>query len=218
MVSLVLVDDHVMLLETLASALRRRGHIVLATASSHAEGVRLAAELRPDVCLLDRDAEGEDVFALVRTIRQRSSRTRVLLLSDSARDRDVTAARAAGAAGLVLRSASVEAVSIAVTTADQAKGVWPETAAARATSVRLPAQLTPREAQVLELLASGAPTVAIAAALGITVNTARTHVQRVLTKLGVSNRFQAAHLILGADQQGPDAVVRRRRVAGGDAG
>ena len=205
---LVLCDDHRMFAEPLATVFERRGHQVLVT-TSPPEAVRAVGEFRPDVCMIDlRFPDGDGIEAAL-DLRSRHPWCPVVVLSASADDRDVAAARAAGVAGFLRKDQPVDAVLDAldrvvagaeVTVPRTRRGSGSED---QARVRRLLAQLTGRERQVLRGLLRADDTWAIARTLNVAPSTARTHLQNVLVKLGVHNRLQAVALVvdMGMDSE-----------------
>ncbi|GAA4688235.1 LuxR C-terminal-related transcriptional regulator [Streptomyces chumphonensis] len=207
-VRVVVVDDHRLQAEALASALRLRGHRVLAAFTPGQDAVEFVVRRRPEVCLWGTAVpEGPGVLAPVARIRARLERTAVLVLGPVPSPRGVAAAFAAGACGYVPsdgRVAGVERALARVRAGEAA--VTPELLRLAFAELldpaprpgdeaeRLRALLTPREVEVLTRVAEGEDTRAIAARLGIAPSTARTHVQRVLAKLEVGSRLEAAAL------------------------
>lgn len=204
---IVLCDDHAMWLEALATALATRGHSVVATAMSPAEAVDAVADTDPDVCALDVNFPEGNGLDAAEMIRRSSPRTRVLMLTGASQPALVSAALRAGASGLTRKDQSVDAIMHAVervaagATVFETQGKWPEprrpwgpgSEAARAVE-----GLTTRERDVLRCLVDGRTTGEIARELGVTKNTARTHVQNILIKLGAHSRLQAASQIVHA--------------------
>lgn len=199
MSDLLLCDDHAVFADALGSALGQRGFTVLATADTLAGAKERAARHRPDVCLLDRffaDGDGLDAVPEI------AASTRVLVLTA---DGDVDGRHRAlrtGARGHVTKMCGLSALCAAVEAVARDEVVV-ETAAARPEAAtgdsdahRLAAYLTDRERQCLGLLVEGHRTTSMADGLGVSPTTVRTHVQSVLTKLGVHSRLEAASLAL----------------------
>ncbi|MEV4614386.1 LuxR C-terminal-related transcriptional regulator [Kitasatospora sp. NPDC049258] len=213
-VRLVVADDHRLLAEALATALHQRGHRVLAVGAPAAAVGELVAGCRPEVCLLGVAAGGaaarpggpvRDPFEPLRRLRRDRPEICVVVLGPVGEPARVAAAFAAGAAGYVRGDERIEVVerSIARVRAGEAavavevlrsafeQLLWPA-AEPDDEALRLLRQLTRREVQVLARIAEGQDTTAIAAGMGIASSTARTHVQRVLMKLGARTRLEAA--------------------------
>ncbi|MEV7177337.1 LuxR C-terminal-related transcriptional regulator [Kitasatospora sp. NPDC093679] len=206
-VRLVIVDDHRLLAEALAAALRLRGHRVLAVGAPATAVVGLVAGRRPEVCLLGiaEPAEDADPFGPLRQLRAERPELAVVVLGPVGDPGRVAAAFAAGAAGYVRSDERIEVVERAVArvrageaavAVDVLRGAFEALLRPAAEpdddAVRLLRLLTRREAQVLARIAEGEDTAAIAAGMGIASSTARTHVQRVLVKLGARSRLEAA--------------------------
>ncbi|GJF32826.1 helix-turn-helix transcriptional regulator [Kitasatospora sp. NE20-6] len=205
-VRLVIVDDHRLLAEALATALQLRGHRVLAVGAPATAVGALVGARRPEVCLLGISAGGGDaVFGELRRLRAERPEVAVVVLGPVGQPGRVAAAFAAGAAGYVRSDERIEVVERAVArvrAGEAAVAVEVLQGAFEALlrplpepdgdAVRLLRLLTRREVQVLGRIAEGEDTAAIAAGLGIASSTARTHVQRVLVKLGARSRLEAA--------------------------
>lgn len=205
-VRLVVVDDHRLLAEALAAALQVRGHRVLAVGSPVGAAGDLVAQRRPEVCLLGvaRPA-GPGAFAVLRRLRQERPEVAVVVLGPVDDLRGVANAFAAGAAGYVRSDERIEVVDRAIGRARAGEAAV-AVEVLQATferllhpvrepddeALRLLAALTRRELQVLARISDGEDTQAIAVGMGIAPSTARTHVQRVLVKLGARTRLEAA--------------------------
>ncbi|WP_309050296.1 LuxR C-terminal-related transcriptional regulator [Streptomyces sp.] len=207
-VRLVVVDEHRLLAEALASALKLRGHRVLAAAAPVAGAVDLVIGRAPEVCLLGTAAPAAPgAFEPVVRIRRERPQVAVVVLGPVPSPRGIAAAFAAGAAGYVRHDERIEGVERALLKARAGEaavaplllqGAFAELLhpAARPDDEgqRLLRLLTRREVEVLVRVAEGEDTRLIAAGMGIAPSTARTHVQRVLMKLGVGSRLEAAAL------------------------
>lgn len=205
-VRLVIVDDHRLLAEALASALQLRGHRVLAVGAPAAAVSGLVAGRRPEVCLVGLAAgSGNEGFEAVRRLRAERPEVAVIVLGPVGPSVRVAAALAAGASGYVRSDERIEVVERAIVrvrageaavAVEVLQGAFEAllrpVAAPDDDAVRLLRLLTRREVQVLARIAEGEDTAAIAAGLGIASSTARTHVQRVLVKLGARSRLEAA--------------------------
>lgn len=212
---IVLCDDHVLLVEALASLLRSAGHTVL-TAEAPDVGTQLVAVHRPDVCVLDVGfPDGSGLEALGR-IRECSPDTRVLMLS-AADDADTIASAVdLGASGYVGKDVGVTDIIRAVERVHDGETVLgPKVARtlARRTEVDpddihwLVAFLTKREREVLRRIVMGQSTVEMARVMGISRSTARTHVQNVLQKLGVHSRLQAVAAVSRVNDADPSWIT-----------
>jgi DNA-binding NarL/FixJ family response regulator len=204
-IRVLVVDDHDLFRTGLCVLLGAQPDIdVVAQASGGRMGVRLAHELRPDVVLMDLrmpDLEGPEA---THAILERNPEMRVLVLTASSDEGDVTSAVDAGACGFITKDTPVEGVSVAVRAA-AGGAAWLSPRAAELVLSRVkrgraqpepaedPAEsLTGRELEVLRLLARGLENTEIAQALTISPRTVKNHVSSILTKLGLPNRVQAA--------------------------
>lgn len=187
----VLCDDHPIVLLSQAMMLESHGHDVAATALLPDQLPELVDRLGPDVCITDLLFGDEDRGeATLDAIREVSSKTDVIVISGAASPEQRRAATAAGAAGVISKGASNDAVMALI---EGRTGHADLTAEAGASG---PAGyddhfLTPREREVLQCLADGESTERIAVRLGMRHATARSHVQMVLLKLGVHTRTAA---------------------------
>ncbi|MFE0652893.1 LuxR C-terminal-related transcriptional regulator [Streptomyces sp. NPDC059534] len=207
-VRLVVVDDHRLLAEALASALKLRGHRVLAAGAPVAGAAELVVSRAPEVCLLGTAAPAAPgAFDVVVRIKRERPQVAVVVLGPVPSPRGIAAAFAAGAAGYVRHDERIEGVERALVKARAGEtavapgllqGAFAEllhpSAQPDDEAQRLLRMLTQREVEVLVRVAEGEDTRLIAAGMGIASSTARTHVQRVLMKLGVGSRLEAAAL------------------------
>jgi DNA-binding NarL/FixJ family response regulator len=204
-IRVLVVDDHDLFRAGLASLLDARPDIeVVAQASGGQMGVRLAAELHPDVVLMDVQMPDIDGSQATRLILGRQPSARVVALTVVASDDEVAAVLAAGACGFLAKDTPIDGVVLAVRAAAQG-AAWLSPRAAevvlgrvrRDTVAQEPERsllddLSPREIDVLRLIARGLENAEIAEALGISPLTAKNHVSRILAKLGQPSRVQAA--------------------------
>jgi DNA-binding NarL/FixJ family response regulator len=205
-VRLVVADDHRLLAEALATALQLRGHRVLAVGTPVGAAAELVLHRRPEVCLLGvAHPEDPAAFDVVRRIRRERPEVPVVVMGAVGAPGGVAAAFGAGAAGYVRQDERIEVVERALTRVRSGEAaVAPELlqAAFRQLlrpagepddeAVRLLRLLTRREVQVLTRIVEGEDTREIAEGMAIAPSTARTHVQRVLMKLGARTRLEAA--------------------------
>jgi DNA-binding NarL/FixJ family response regulator len=155
--------------------------------------------LRPDVVLMDLQMKPIDGIETTREVRRRFDDVEVVVLTSFGEDERVHAALEAGASGFLLKDADADEVAVAVRAAHRGE-VQLDPAIARRLAASLRGggrdeaadKLTARELEVLRLLGAGETNKGIAAALGITERTARTHVSSILSKLGLTSRTQAA--------------------------
>ena len=204
-IRVVVVDDQALMRSAFRTILGAGGIEVVGEAATGDEGVEAAARLRPDVVLMDVRMPGRDgldaTAAIAATAAATGTGTRVLVLTTFDHDEYLDGALRAGAAGFLLKNASPEDLVAAVRAVASGEGVLDPSVVGRVMArfaARAPVvganpiqQLTEREKDVLGLLCRGRTNAEIAADLGVGEATAKTHVSRVLTKLGVRDRVQA---------------------------
>jgi DNA-binding NarL/FixJ family response regulator len=201
-IRVLLVDDHTMLRHGLRETLQGRGFEIVGEASNGRSGAQLALELKPDVTVMDLDMPQMDGIEATRAIVAADSAARVLMLTISPDEDDVLDALVAGACGYLLKTAQPDEVVRAIAAAHVGDSTISPRVAARLVerlrdgAVR-PAPpptttLTPRELEILRLIAEGRENGEIAEMLVISPSTAKNHVAHVLDKLGMENRVQAA--------------------------
>ena len=203
-IRVLLVDDHDVFRHGLAQLLGDEGLDVVAEASGGEAGVRLAAELRPDVVLMDLSMPGMSGVEATRVIAAGDDGSRVVVLSLSNDDATMLEALLAGAAGYLLKEATLEQIVAAVQAAAAGDAVIPPRVAPellrrlRAAETARPSdadgviELSKREHEVLRLIVEGRDNAAIAAELFISPNTVKSHVASIFAKLGVESRLQAS--------------------------
>ena len=191
-----LVDDHAVLRGGLAQLLAGEPDIeVVGTASDGSEALELVRRTHPDVVLMDLQMPGMDGVTATRQIVAEGGTDVLILTSFSDADR-IVAALDAGAVGYLLKDAEPEDVIEGVRAVSRGESpIHPRAArqllGARATS---PSEidLTPREVEVLTLVRHGLANKQIARRLGISERTVKAHLTSVFSRIGVSDRTQAA--------------------------
>jgi len=198
---IVICDDHVLLTEAMVIAFADHGHEVVATGTSPLRAVELSREHRPDVCLLDVNfPDGSSIDVIAPTC---ATGTRVVMMSAWTEHDTVVRSLDAGAAGYVSKRQPMAEIVAALERAHAGEvGVPPSLV--RATG-RTEADsgdplwqlrfLTDREWEIMRCIMDGLTTAEMAHQLGVRRSTARTHVQNLLTKLGVHSRLRAAALM-----------------------
>lgn len=197
--SILIVDDHTVFADALTTLLRQEGLDVLGHAATGSQAVDLAVRLRPRVVLLDVRLPDMDGIEVGRRILASSAAAAVIALS-SADDVDTTRqAIDAGFSGYLLKQVPLRRLLAAIEAVEEGRTVLSSAAPHRAESPPtgevdgslLARQLSPREREVLELLAGGSSGLQIAREMGISANTVRTHIQNLLGKLQVHSRLEA---------------------------
>ena len=204
-VRIVVADDHQVVRAGFAGLLATQPDFaVVGTAGDGAEAVRICRELQPDVVLMDVRMPGMDGIEATRQLAgPDSGGPRVLILTTFDLDEYVYDALCAGASGFLLKDVTAERLFDAVRVVAAGEALLAPTVTRRLIGefARLRphtappgdrlAALTPRETQVLRLVAEGLSNPEIAARLVVTEETVKTHVSRVLAKLGLRDRTQA---------------------------
>lgn len=217
-IGVVVVDDHEVVRRGLLGFLDSEPDIeVLGAAAGGAEALDLLASMesegrRPDVIVMDLQMAPIDGIESTRRIRALYHDIEVVALSSFGEQERVNAALQAGASGYVLKDSDADDVAAAVRAAHRGELQIDPVVARRLMSplregrgIDRTSELTSRELDVLRLVAAGEPNKQIAAELAISERTARTHVSRILRKLRLSSRTQAA---LWAVRQGLVDVER----------
>jgi DNA-binding NarL/FixJ family response regulator len=220
-IRIVVADDHEVVRTGFADLLRTQPDFtVVGIASDGAEAVRICRELRPDVVLMDVRMPGMDgIEATRQLVGSQPSGPRILILTTFDLDEYVYDALRAGASGFLLKDVTAERLFEAVRVIAAGNALLAPTITRRLISdfaqLRPPpdaaftaalSELTPRETQVLRLVADGLSNPEIAARLFVTEETVKTHVSHVLSKLGLRDRTQA---VVAAYESG--LVVPRSR-------
>jgi DNA-binding NarL/FixJ family response regulator len=202
----MVVDDQALVREGLMTLLGATPDIVpVAAAADGAEAVRLAARHRPDVVLMDLRMPELDGVEATRRIREAQPDTEVVVLTTHADEASILDALQAGARGYLTKDAGIAEISRAIHAAADhlalldpvvhSRLVEAASAAARPApaAANLPDELTPREAEVLGLVANGLSNREIASRLVVSEATVKTHINHVFAKIGARDRAQAVH-------------------------
>ncbi len=194
---MLIADDHPLFREGVARSIRERPDLELVAAAEDGRGALAAIrEHRPDVAVLDVRMPGLDGLEVLRAVRRDELPTRVLMLSAFAEAELVYRAIELGASGYLSKDAGPDAVLDGI--AGVARGdtvLAPEMQAAVFGEIRSRAgadqKLSPRESEILALVAEGLAVPDIATRLHLGQGTVKTHLQRIYEKLGVSDRAAA---------------------------
>jgi NarL family two-component system response regulator LiaR len=200
-IRVMIVDDHDMLRAGVGTSLEDCDDLqVVGEAADGEEAIALCDELQPDVILMDLIMRGVDGVSAIRTIRERHPSVKIVALTSFDETHLVNAAITAGAIGYLLKNVTAGELATAVRSAFAGQPVLAREAVEvlkiKTQSQTEDFQLTPRELEVVELLALGFTNKQIADDLTMSYSTAKNHVDRVLGKLGAANRTEAAAIAI----------------------
>jgi DNA-binding NarL/FixJ family response regulator len=206
-IRVLVADDQALVREGLMTLLAATSGIEpVADAADGVEAVRLAARHRPDVILMDLRMPNIDGVQATREIRAAQPDTEIVVLTTHADEASILDALRAGARGYLTKDAGIQEIARAVhaaaahqslldpvVSAKLLEAVGTAVPAAAPAPRPLPDELTPREAEVLSLIARGLSNREIAAHLVVSEATVKTHVNHVFAKIGARDRAQAVH-------------------------
>lgn len=219
----LVIDDHTLFREGLQGLLGRRGIQVVGSVGDGDEGMRLARELEPDVVLLDMRLPGIDGLGVLRQLRHTGLEMPIVMLTTSSDERDLVEALRSGARGYLLKDMEPDDLVVALReiiagktvvaptlTAVLAKVVQGDTPLPEEEKLSPFDELTPRETEILCLLAEGQSNKVIARNLGISDGTVKLHVKAILRKLGVHSRVEAAVIAVEHGLRAPRDLTMER--------
>lgn len=200
---ILVIDDHTLFRVGLQGLLEHRGIEVVAAVGDGQEGLALAEQLRPDVVLLDMRMPGMDGLGVLRHLRQTGLKMPIAMLTTSSNEQDLVEALRSGAQGYLIKDMEPDDLVVALrdivagktVVAPDLAPVLAKVVQGESVKARDPSpfsELTPREGEILGLLAEGQSNKAIARNLGISDGTVKLHVKAILRKLGVHSRVEAA--------------------------
>ncbi len=202
MTRILLVDDHPMMRRGMRQLIEmQEGLEVVAEAGGGEEALTLVEMHQPDMILMDLNMKGMGGLQAIEELRKKGVDACILMITVSDSDSDVIAALRAGADGYLLKDLEPEELVSALLQAERGQLVIsPQLTRILARTLReekpdtknLAAELTGRERQILEMIASGSGNKQIAGALGITEATVKVHVKNLLKKLNFRSRVEAA--------------------------
>ena len=200
MIRVLIADDHAVVRQGLRTYLELQDDVeVVAEAADGEEAVAAAAQHAPDVVLLDLVMPGLDGIAALPRLLEVAPAARVLVLTSFGEDERLFTALRGGAAGFLLKDTEPAELARAIRTAHAGHAPLSPAVASRVVEQlanggrpRAADVLTPRELEVLQLIAQGRSNKRIALELGVAEKTVKTHVGHVLAKLDLSDRTQAA--------------------------
>jgi DNA-binding NarL/FixJ family response regulator len=190
-IRILLADDHMMVRQGIRAVLEREGFEVVGEATDGREAVKLAEKLKPDVAVLDVAMPLLNGIDAAREIRRVSPRTKTTLLTVHEENQYVVEALRAGVTGYVVKTKAADDLVKAIREVSlgavyMSPGVSREAVRAYLDGTEPSSDgLTPREREVLQLVAEGKTTKEVAAVLGISVKTAESHRSRIMEKLDI---------------------------------
>jgi len=205
-IRILIVDDHTLLRSGIKLALQRHeGFEVVGEAGDGLEGIKRAKQLKPDVVLLDLHMPGTSGLEALRVLVEDVPETQVVMLTVSEDAEDLLETLRAGARGYLLKNIDTEFLLESIRRAAHGESVMsPQMAHKLADSLRTPpkesaatvdvnpGKLSPREREIIVMLAHGASNKEIARVLNLSESTIKIHVQGILRKLNIAKRVQAA--------------------------
>ena len=191
------VDDHPIVREGIASIINLQPDMVLVGAAATAkEALERFFELHPDVALVDLQLPDTSGFDLIKKIRNKSPNARIVVLSSHEGDVDIQRALEAGAQGYVVKGIVREELLETIRTVHAGKRRLPAAVAQKLAEHMADEPISPRELEVLSLMASGKRNKEIASDLSIAEDTVKMHVRNILSKLQVNDRTEAVTIAL----------------------
>ena len=202
-IRVLIIDDHTLFRSGIRLLLERQaGFEVVGEASDGLEGVKRAKQLKPDVVLLDLHMPVTSGLVTIPLLREEVPQTEIIMLTVSEDTDDLLEALRAGARGYLLKNIETDFLLDSIRRAAAGESVMSfQMARKLADAMRVPQKvashmhadkLTPREREIIALLASGASNKEIARKLELAESTIKIHVQGILRKLNLASRVQAA--------------------------
>jgi DNA-binding NarL/FixJ family response regulator len=203
-INVLIVDDHLAVAESLQALLSRQADLEIGeVATNGSSALRIAAESPPHVVLMDQNLSGESGVVVASQILAAHPGTAIVMLSGAMSQDELVAAVEVGVSGYLLKTTPAAEIVKAIRRAAAGEILLPpdelasllrlgrERARRRAERQRTLPQLTPREREVLAMMASAADVERISAELKISANTARGYIQNILEKVGAHSRLEA---------------------------
>ena len=201
----IMIDDHALFRVGLQGLLEQRGIEVIAAVAEGAEGIKLAQDMQPDIILLDLRMPDMSGLEVLRKIKEKEIKIPVVMLTTSNEEQDLVEALRNGAQGYLLKDMEPDELVSALRDIEKGKNVVAqgltdvlarmvqgEPMAEKNNKNNPFSELTPREMEILCLLADGQSNKVIARNLGISDGTVKLHVKAILRKLEVHSRVEAA--------------------------
>jgi two-component system NarL family response regulator len=196
-IRILIAEDHTIVRQGFIALLRLvDGFEIVAEATDGLQALALFRKHRPDITLMDLRMPGAGGVETILAIRKEFPDARIIVLTTFDGDEDIFRAIQAGARGYLLKGMSADELIDAIQTVHRGKSRIPAAVAERLAERLAGNALTERETEVLKTIVAGKSNKEIAAALFISEATVKTHINNLLSKLGVSDRTQAATMAL----------------------
>src|SRR6202047_4720602 len=196
-IRILCVDDHPVVRDGLEAIINLQADMMAAgAAATGGEALERFLELRPDVTLVDLQLPDMSGFDLIKKIRDKSPNARIIVLSSHEGDVDIQRALEAGAQGYVVKGIVREELLETIRSVRLGKRRLPAAVAQKLTEHLADEQISPRELEVLSLMAAGKRNKEIAGDLSIAEDTVKMHVRNILSKLQVNHRTAAVTIAL----------------------
>ena len=191
------VDDHPVVRDGISAIINLQPDMMLAgAAATGGEALERFFELRPDVALVDLRLPDMSGFDLIKKIRDKSPNARIIVLSSHEGDADIQRALEAGAQGYVAKGIVREELLATIRSVHAGKRRLPAAVAQTLAEHMADEPISPRELEVLSLMAAGKRNKEIASELSIAEDTVKMHVRNILSKLQVNDRTEAVTIAL----------------------
>ena len=191
-ITILTADDHPLIRDGLAAVLRAQGGLqVVAEAANGEEAIEAYARLRPDIVLMDLRMPVMDGLTATRAILGEDPNARIIVLTTYDGDEDIHRALAAGARGYILKDMMRTELLGVIQAVHRGQRGIPGPVAARLAEHTPRIGLTPRELEVLRLVADGLSNAQVAERIGRTEGTVKVHLKNILQKLDVNDRTEA---------------------------
>jgi DNA-binding NarL/FixJ family response regulator len=191
------VDDHPIVRDGIAAIINLQPDMVLAgAAATGGEALERFFELRPDVALVDLQLPDMSGFDLIKKIKDKSANARIIVLSSHEGDVDIQRALEAGAQGYVVKGIVREELLESIRSVHAGKRRLPAAVAQKLAEHMADEAISPRELEVLSLMAAGKRNKEISSELSIAEDTVKMHVRNILSKLQVNDRTEAVTVAL----------------------
>lgn len=196
-ITVLSVDDHDLVRKGLAAILSTEADLELvAEASTGQDAIRLYRQYRPDITLMDLRLPGQDGIETTREIRHEFPAAKIIALTSYDGDQDIYRALEAGVRGYLLKEMVHTDVIRAIRTVYAGKRFIPQEVSQQLNEFFPEVALTPREIEVLTLVARGFGNKEVGDVLGTAPGTVKAHVQSILSKLGAKDRTHAVTIAL----------------------